>query len=119
MRPSLAFLIVFTSAVAAQNPETPKPWMDKTLSPDGRADLLIGQMTLKEKIHLIHGGTNYKGLESPIPPGSLGGAGWVPGIPRLGIPDLQMTNGRSGVANTGHLRRYATASLRLEISATS
>jgi hypothetical protein len=53
--------------------------------------------------------SNYEGPESPIPPGSLGGAGWVPGIPRLGIPALQMTDGRSGVANTGHLGRYATA----------
>ncbi len=35
--------------------------------------------------------------------------GWIPGIARLGIPDLQMTDGRSGVANAGHLGRYATA----------
>jgi len=89
--------------------QAPKPWMDKSLSPDRRAGLLIEQMTIDEKIALIHGGTNYEGPESPVPPGSLGGAGWVPGISRLGIPDLQMTDGRSGVANTGHLGRYATA----------
>ena len=83
--------------------------MNKALSPDQRADLVLQQMTIDEKIGLIHGGTDYGGPESRIPPGSLGGAGWVPGICRLGIPDLQMTDGRSGVANTGHLGRYATA----------
>jgi len=89
--------------------QNPLPWMDKRLSPDQRAELLIGQMTLDEKIALIHGGTDYQGPESPVPPDSLGGAGWVPGNRRLGIPDLQMTDGRSGIANTGHLGRYATA----------
>ncbi len=39
----------------------------------------------------------------------LGGAGYVPGVPRLGIPDLQMSDGRSGVANIGRTGRYATA----------
>jgi beta-glucosidase len=77
------------------------PWMDKSLSPDQRADLLIAQMTLEEKIGLVHGVN--QSLES------LGGAGYVPGVPRLGIPDLEMTDGRSGVANTGLHGRYATA----------
>jgi beta-glucosidase len=100
---------LLTVALSLNAEEPKKPWMDKSLSPDQRADLLVHEMTIDEKIGLIHGGTNYEGPESPIPPGSLGGAGWIPGVPRLGIPDLQMTDGRSGVANTGHLGRYATA----------
>jgi beta-glucosidase len=76
------------------------------LSPDKRADLLIEQMTLNEKIALVHG---FDVWSYPAPAQWLGGAGWVPGIPRLGIPDLQMTDGRSGVANTGGRGRYATA----------
>jgi beta-glucosidase len=83
--------------------------MDKNLSPDQRADLLLEQMTLEEKLALVHGGAAYSGPQSVAPPQSLGGAGFVPGIPRLGIPDLQMTDGRSGVANTGRRGRYATA----------
>jgi len=79
--------------------------MDKTLSPDRRADLVMEQMTLDEKIQLVHGGSN-----DPVASArSLGAAGFVPGIPRLGIPDLQMTDGTSGVANTGRHARYATA----------
>lgn len=82
------------------------PWMDKSLSPDSRADLLIGQMTLDEKIQLVHG---TEGWGANAHSQSLGGAGFVPGIPRLGVPGLQMTDGRSGVANTGYRGRYATA----------
>ena len=79
-------------------------WMDKSLSADRRADLLIEQMTLDEKITLVHGLEGSKAKQE-----SLGGAGYVPGIPRLGVPALQMTDGRSGVANIGSRGRYATA----------
>ena len=86
-------------------PPPPKgPWSDKHLSPDQRADLLIQQMTVKEKLSLIHGDVSEKTL-----PDWLGGAGYVPGVPRLGIPALQMSDGRSGVANIGRTGRYATA----------
>jgi beta-glucosidase len=99
-----SLLIAFClPSVFAQFPERPVtgPWMDKTKSPDDRADLLIAQMTQDEKIMLLHGvGGSDK---------SLGGAGYVPGVPRLGIPDLQMTDGRSGVANAGFEGKYTTA----------
>lgn len=90
----------------SQKPAPPPtgPWSNKSLSPDQRADLLIQQMTLDEKITLVHGDTGEASLKN-----SLGGAGYVPGIPRLGIPALQMSDGRSGVANIGRTGRYATA----------
>jgi beta-glucosidase len=74
------------------------------LSPDRRADSLIEQMTLDEKITLVHGVVGPLAQQY-----SLGGAGYVPGIPRLGIPALQMTDGRSGVAMYESRGRYATA----------
>ncbi len=89
--------------------------MDKSLSPDQRAKMVIEQMTLDEKLGLVHGGAPYSidlttgAIQTVAPPQSLGGAGWVPGIPRLGLPDLQMTDGRTGVANIGYRGRYATA----------
>jgi beta-glucosidase len=97
------FIACCLTSVFAQYPERPVtgPWMDKTKSPDERADLLIAEMTMDEKIVLLHGvGGSDK---------SLGGAGYVPGVPRLGIPDLQMTDGRSGVANAGFEGKYTTA----------
>jgi beta-glucosidase len=32
-----------------------RPWMDASLSPDARADLVIKELTLDEKIQLVHG----------------------------------------------------------------
>ncbi len=105
------FILCFLLSVAsAQNPKhaakqvVKGPWLDKSLSPDKRADLVIHEMSLDEKITLVHG------VEGPLAKQhSLGGAGYVPGVPRLGIPDLQMTDGRSGVANIGWRGVYATA----------
>ena len=96
-----------------QPPAVQGPWMDKSLSPDRRADLLLGQMTLEEKISLLHGG-GWRGLVgppgSPAPPTrSLGGAGFIPGIPRLGIPDLQMADAAVGVTRGARFSRYSTA----------
>jgi beta-glucosidase len=38
----------------AQPPKS-HPWMDTSLSPDQRADMVLKQMTLDEKILLMHG----------------------------------------------------------------
>ena len=84
-----AVLAIAEPPVAAQNPDQASnqaikgPWLDKSLSPDKRADLLIEQMTLDEKIALVHGSGR---TEPPGPAQWLGGAGFVPGIPRLGNP---------------------------------
>jgi beta-glucosidase len=88
----------------APAPAPKGPWSDKSLSPDQRADLLIQQMTLEERLSLVHGDEGEQSLKK-----WLGGAGYVPGVPRLGIPALQMSDGRSGVANIGRTGRYATA----------
>ena len=39
---------------------------------------------------------------------SLGGAGFIPGIPRLGIPDLQMADAAVGVTRGAQKSRYST-----------
>jgi beta-glucosidase len=85
------------------NPKPPHPWMNKSLSPDRRAELVIQQMTLDEKVMLVHGGEG-----TPLP-NWLGGAGFTPAIPRLGIRDVQSTDGRSGVGLRPARGRYATA----------
>ena len=80
----------------AQAPD--KPWTNTHLSPDERADLVVKQMTLDEKIQLVHGSMAMLG---PKIPGALGGDGFVPGIPRLGIPDLNLIGAGVGVTNLG------------------
>jgi beta-glucosidase len=86
------------------------PWMNATLSPDERAAMVVKEMTLAEKITLLHG-TGMVGLSpmSPLAIHSNGGAGYVPGIPRLGIPAIQMSDAAYGVRSSGENGRYSTA----------
>ncbi len=77
--------------------------MDKTLPPDQRADLVIAQMTLDEKISLLHGLGWFEAAAH-----SNGGAGVVPGIPRLGLPDLQLADSAVGVRDAAKMGRYST-----------
>ena len=55
-----------------------------------RVNQLLASMTLDEKIALIHGGTE--------PASSYQGqAGYLPGVPRLGIGALRLADGPPGV----------------------
>jgi beta-glucosidase len=111
MSKSPLVLFVLTAALTAQFGPPPAkptgPWMNTALSPDERASLLVSQLTFDEKISLVHG-TGWDAILGEIPPHSLGGAGFVPGIPRLGIPDLQMADAAVGVARGAVFGRYST-----------
>lgn len=86
------------------------PWSNPSLSPDERASMVVKEMTIDEKITLLHG-TGMRGLSamSPLAIYSNGGAGFVPGIPRLGIPAIQMSDAAYGVRSSGENGRYSTA----------
>lgn len=112
---SIAVAIACTAmgVAAASTPAQPRsvarPWMNTALSPDQRADLVIQQLTLAEKIQLVHGsgwGTLIDG--SPIPDGWNYGSGFVPGIARLGIPGIHMADSAVGVRGAASESRYAT-----------
>src|SRR5579872_4388584 len=90
---------------ASQPAPVEGPWMNKGLSPDQRATLLAEQMTLDEKISLVHG---YGRAGAPASSGSNGGAGYVLGIPRLGIPAIQMADAAVGVTRGAARGRYST-----------
>ena len=81
---------------------TAQPWMDKSRSPDERAALLIEQLTLDEMISLVHGPMPTL-LENP-PADAAMGAGYIPGVARLGIPALNETDASLGVANPRKIR---------------
>ncbi len=55
-----------------------------------RVDELISKMTLQEKVSMIHG-------EPEPAETSQGQAGYMPGVPRLGIPSVRFTDGPHGV----------------------
>ncbi|PWU48541.1 glycosyl hydrolase [Micromonospora globispora] len=98
-RTSLSILLtaVVIAGAAPPSPASAQelPWMEQTLPPAQRAELLIQAMTLDEKIQQI--------AMKPVPNtdlpecGFYAGARHVEGIPRLNIPTIRMTNGPIGV----------------------
>ena len=110
----VALLLLALPAFARQNqgdnPAQNQPWMNTSLSPDERADMVLKQMTLDEKIDLVHG----EGMPGWGPPRANaylgnGGAGFVLGVPRLGIPMIQMSDAAYGVRSSAQNGRYSTA----------
>jgi beta-glucosidase len=79
------------SGGSSSPPQPPPP----TASPDVRADYLLAQMTLDEKIQLVHGGAIQQWWTQRLPRGA---GGWIPGIHRLGIPDLYFADGSVGAS---------------------
>ena len=88
-----------------------RPWMNPQLSPDERAEMVLKELTLDEKIDLVHG----EGM--PNWPGKVflkaylgnGGAGFVFGVERLGIPMIQMSDAAYGLRSSAENGRYSTA----------
>src|SRR5580765_187386 len=109
---TLTFIILgFTLSTSfAQSNGKSHPWSNPSLSPDDRAAMVVKEMTIDEKISMLHG-TGMEGLSpmSPLAIHSNGGAGYVPAIPRLGIPAIQMSDSAYGVRASGENGRYSTA----------
>lgn len=72
--------------------------------------MVLKEMTLDEKVSLLHGnGMPGWPKSMPLLWQSNGGAGYVVGIPRLGIPPIQMSDAAYGVRASGENGRYSTA----------
>jgi beta-glucosidase len=102
-------LISAASIAAAQNND--RPWMNPNLSPAERADLVLKQLTLDEKLALLHGNGMAHAEQWQMPLSNLtnGGAGYVEGVRRLGIPPLVISDAGYGVRDSGANGRYSTA----------
>jgi len=106
-------LMLAVQVGTAQRRFTPRPsgpWDNKSLSPDERADLVIKQMTLDEKIAMLHG----VGMPTDDPftvenAPSNRGVGYEVGVPRLGIPGIDMSDAAYGVRSSQANGRYSTA----------
>ncbi|MCJ2179683.1 glycoside hydrolase family 3 protein [Novosphingobium album (ex Hu et al. 2023)] len=104
-----------TAAVSAS--AGARPWMDRKLSAARRADLLLAQMTLDEKIAMLHGPmTMLFGPGAKLPDGAIGSAGFIPGNARLGIPALNESDASLGVTNPGFVRGQQDMSTALPSS---
>jgi beta-glucosidase len=109
-----AIALVFSSCalLPQQNAGDAKdrPWMNTSLSPDERAEMVLKQLTLDEKINLVHGeGMPNWGKPRPNAYLGNGGAGFVLPVERLGIPFIQMSDAAYGVRMSADNGRYSTA----------
>jgi beta-glucosidase len=88
-------LIPALAACSAGPPDEPtgSPLALSTARDHHRIDDLIAAMTLDEKIGLLIGNP----IAGPPDPLGLAGAGYVPGVPRLGIPPLRFSDGPAGI----------------------
>jgi beta-glucosidase len=77
----LALGCLFTVCSGAQEPK---------VTGNARVDHLLGQMTLEEKIAMVHG----TGEDAATYQGE---AGYMPGIKRLGIPPMRFADGPPGI----------------------
>jgi len=107
----LSAIILAAPITFAQFPGVPEakhyPWSDTTLSPDARADMVMKELTLEEKISLLHGQRSAPNSTGPTE--SNGGAGYSISIPHVGIPAIQMADSAYGVTRGAASGRYSTA----------
>jgi beta-glucosidase len=73
------------------------PWMNARLSPSTRADLVLREMTLDEKVSMLHAVSDAAHARETLP------------IARLCIPALRLNNGSAGVGSGGPVQPQATA----------
>lgn len=109
-----ALLPCSAQQIATSTGQAASPWMDKTLSPDRRADLLLKEMTMDEKISMVHGAgwehniwANEHATTAAMET-TPGAAGYLPGVKRLGIPSIQMADAAVGVTKGAATGRFST-----------
>jgi len=100
--PVVGTLALAVTAMTATASERSK-WADRRLSADARAEALVAEMTLDEKLQLLK--STMPMFVRNRPPDMIIAAGYVPGIERLGIPALRMTDASLGVANILNARK--------------
>jgi beta-glucosidase len=106
---------VLAAASSAGFAQSGQPWLDPKLPPEARAQAALAAMTLDEKLRLIFGYSDQAMTELAKVPDEIvspelktyvvthqvkGSAGFVPGVPRLGIPDQTQTDASIGVRNS-------------------
>eukprot|EP00049_Salpingoeca_infusionum_P023640 m.13209 g.13209 ORF g.13209 m.13209 type:complete len:698 (+) comp5915_c1_seq1:277-2370(+) len=85
----IATVLVVLTAAQTVTANSAFPWMDTQADPESRAKLLLAQMTLDEKIMMVHGSAG------PY-------VGNVPGNARLQIPALNLNDGPQGFRDDAH-----------------
>ena len=79
--------------------------------PDTRASAVVGKMTPAEKTVLTHGIMALPIMGIKVPADAVPGAGFVPGIARLGVPPQTESDASLGVAYVMGLRKDGATAL--------
>lgn len=75
------------------------------VSPEERAEQVLRQLTFEEKVGLLHGPMTRFVPKAKRPEGVAVGAGYIKGVPRLGVPHLIETDASLGVSNLMDMRK--------------
>src|SRR3954467_15801667 len=112
---SVAMLLCTSVQAAPPSAAQDGLWLNSQLPPEARAQAALAAMTLDEKLRLIFGYSDQAMTElakvrddivSPelktyvVTHQVKGKASFVPGVPRLGIPDQTQTDASIGVRNS-------------------
>ena len=83
-----------------------------TAAADAKAAQITEAMTTVERMVLVRGESGDP-IHDGVHTGAIGSAGYVAGIPRLGVPALQESDASLGIANPNNVRHgdVATASV--------
>jgi beta-glucosidase len=95
LKATVLLAMIATAPLAAE----PQP------DPDARAASTLAEMTQDEKLSMLQGFVPQTWPAGKFPTDLPKGAGYVPGVPRLGIPPLTESDASLGVANMGGLMR--------------
>ncbi len=119
-----ALMACASTTVLAQTAPQMAPWADTGKTPEQRAAAAVAAMTLEEKLGLVMGYTDPEQLVkepddvvSPAIKADVvahhikGSAGYIAGVPRLGIPAQWQTDASIGVRVTGMERTALPSSL--------
>ena len=107
MRRRLTALATMTALAGLASPvlaspalASPTPVTADLAKAEAKAAATVRAMTVEEKTVLTHGimAIQMGMFASKLPDGAVPGAGFVPGIPRLGVPSLRETDASLGVA---------------------
>jgi len=101
---AFAFPGIADAKQAAASTAQKRPWTNTRLDADARARALVANMTTVEKQSLVLGyfATDFPPKKSVAPADARNGsAGYVPGVPRLGIPPQWQADAGIGVASQG------------------
>jgi beta-glucosidase len=101
-RAGVAVLVAFAGLALAGPARATAPadcsaWMDRHLPAGQRADLVLAQMTLDEKVGMMHA-ISDSAHDREVPP-----------IERLCVPALLLNNGPAGVGSSGPVQAQTTA----------